>query len=450
MTRLLAADVADMEDIAGQAVAIARRIGADHAVASASAGAGVRVTARAGATDTALRDAGQGLTVTVYRGTRGGTASTAALDRHAIAEAVDEAYAMAALVGEDPDALPPLLADMAVDTPLPPLDAPSGVDIARLRTMALEGDALIRAASGPGMTLETVSSGVSSSEGVHALATSAGFCRGQTYSNHGRWLVALARDAGGAVNDSADSFDRRFDRLIPTQALAERAVARAAGQLGARAVPGQRAPVLFEPRAAIALIGSLVNALSGHPQLRGATFLPDALGKATAAPHLDMYENPYEPFGPASGGFDREGIAGRCRTIIGGGTVEGLFLGTRSARRLGMASTGNADGPWNLVLTSRAERGSFADLCRRMGRGLIVRRLNGGAADPVTGNWTYAVAGAWLEGGSPVHAVTDVTVGGNLRDMLTGIVAVGDDVERHGAFSTGSILIDVMQIGGAP
>ncbi|CAM3148152.1 TldD/PmbA family protein [Sphingomonas zeae] len=449
MIRLLATDVASMADVAAQAIEVARRIGADHAVASASAQAGVRVTGRDGATDAALRDAGQGLTITVYRGARAGTASTAALDEHAITEAVEEAYAIAALVGEDPDALPPALADMAVDTPLPPIDAPSGCDVASLRATAMEGDAMLRAASRPGVRVETVTSGVSSSEGVHALATSAGFCRGQSYSHHGLWLVALARDADGAVNDSADSFDRRFDRLMSAHALADRAVARATGQLGARAVPGQMAPVLFEASVATALIGSLVNALSGNPQQRRATFLPDALGRTVAAPHLDLHEDPFEPFGVASGGFDREGIAGSRRAILSAGTVKGLFLGTRSAGRLGMRSTGNADGPWNLTLTSRTDRGSFAELCQRMGRGLIVRRLEGGAIDPVTGNWTHAVAGTWVEEGIPVHAVADVTVGGNLRDMLNGIVAVGDDVERRGAFSTGSILIDAMQIGGA-
>lgn len=449
MTRLLTIDVAGMEEVAAQAVEIARRIGADQAVVSASASAGVRVTARAGETDTALRDAKQGLTITVYRGARGGTVSTAALDPSAITEAAQEAFAMAALVGEDADALPPSLRDMAVDTVLPPIDAPSGIDLASLRAMALEGDARLRATSRPGVTVETVTSGVSSRESVRALATSAGFCRGQRYTDHRLWLVALARDADGAVNDSADSVDRRFDRLMPMQHLADRAVARATGQLGARAVPGQKAPVLFEARVATALIGSLVDALSGNPQSRRATFLPDALGRAVAAPHLDLDEDPFEPFGLASGGFDREGIAGRHRAIVRAGTVEGLFLGMRSARRMGMASTGNADGPWNLTLSSRVQRGSFADLCGQMGRGLIVRRLTGGAADPITGNWTYAVSGDWVEGGVPVHAVTDVTVGGNLRHMLTGIVAVGDDVERHGAFSTGSILIDAMQIGGA-
>ena len=273
--------------------------------------------------------------------------------------------------------------------------------------------------------------------------------RGQTSSFPGAGLVARARDATGAVSAGADSNARRFDRIAPMPVLAERAVARARGLLGGRAVASHRGPVLFEARVATALIGDLVHALSGNPQVRGATFLPQALGRTVAAAHVDLGEDPFEPYGLASGGFDREGVAGQRRAILNAGTVEGLFLGTRSARRLGMRSTGNADGPWNLSLSSRAQGGSFADLCRLMGRGLIVRRLSGGATDPVTGNWTYAVVGTWVEDGIPTHAVTDVTVGGTMRDMLTGIIAVGDDVHRSGAIGTGSILIDAMQIGGA-
>jgi PmbA protein len=290
---------------------------------------------------------------------------------------------------------------------------------------------------------------VSSSEGAHALATSEGFCRGQTYSLHGAWVVALARDPHGAVTDNADSHDRRFDRIASMAQLAERAARRATGQLGARPVPSHDGPVLFEARVATNLLGALAAALSGQPQLRRATFLPDAVGRLVAAPHLDLVEDPFEPYGLASGAFDREGLAGRPRTILRAGVAEGLFLGMRSARRLGMRPTGNADGPWNLTLTSGAEGGSFADLCRRMGRGLIVRGLTGGALDPVTGNWTYAVSGTWVEDGVPVHAVTDVTVGGTMPDMLAGIVAVGSDRERRGALRTGSILIDTMRIGGA-
>lgn len=447
---LLTTDAVQMRAVAAAAVDTARRLGADHAVVAARAAAAVKVTARAGATETALRDARQTLTLRLYRGARMGVATTAALDPAAVRRAAEEALALAALMPEDPDALPPALAEMAVDAPLPRLFAPARRDPAQLRELALAGDAAIRGAAVPaGVAIETVSMSVSSSESVVAMATSAGFCRAQDFSNQSAAAIALARDASGAANDFADSHDRRFDHLLPVEALAAGAAERAAQQLGARAVASHRGPVLLEPRIAAALLRELVAALSGSAQDQGRTFLPRALGSTVAADHLALEEDPQEPFGLASGAFDSEGVAGQRRAILHEGMALGYFLGTRSARRLGMASTGNADGPWNLRLTSSAPSGDGAALCRQMGRGLVIRRVMGGATDPVTGNWTQAVSGLWVEGGVPVHAVADVTVGGNLRDMFQAILALGQDVERHGAIRTGSLLIDGMQIGGA-
>lgn len=451
---LLTIDADAMEGVAGHAVAVARALGADHVVASARASAAVQVTARAGETDIALRDARQSLTLRVYRGSRAGVATTAALDPAAVRRAAEEAYALAALMGEDDDGLPPPIELMAVGGAAPPIHAPvepdGDGDPAKLRATALAGDAAIRAVAAPaGAAVETMTMGASASEGLFALATSAGFCRSQLYSNHSRWAAALVRDGDGAVNDYADSHDRQAWALEPVATLAERAVGRAAQALGARAVPSHRGPVLFEARAAAALVGDLVGALSGNPQHQRRSFLPDALGTTVAAEHLDLEEDPFEPFGLASGGFDGEGIAGCRRAILSAGVVQGYFLGTRSARRLGMLPTGNADGPWNLTLRSRAPGGDFAAQCRAMGRGLVISRMMGGQSDPVTGNWTYAVSGLWVEGGVPVHAVTDVTVSGNLRAMLKAVVSVGDDVARVGAIRTGSVLIDGLQIGGA-
>lgn len=448
--RLLTTDAGQMRAVAAAAVDMARRLGADHAVVFAQATAAVQVTARDGATDIALRDARQTLTLRLYRGARIGVATTAALDPAAVHRAAEEALALAALMPEDPDALPPTLADMAVDVPLPSLYAPAQRDPGALRALALQGDAAIRAAVVPdSVAVETVAMGVSTSESVAALATSAGFSRTQEFSHQRAWAVALARGASGAANDFADSEDRRFDLLAPVETLAARAADRAAGQLGARAVTGHRGPVLIEPRVAAALLGDLIGALSGNAQVQGRTFLPGALGTAVAADHLQLEEDPQEPFGLASGAFDSEGVAGKRRAILQDGVALGYFLGMRSARRLGMASTGNADGPWNLRLTSRAPGGDFDALCKQMGQGLVIRRVMGGATDPVTGNWTQAVSGHWIEEGVPVHAVTDVTVGGNLRDMFKAILAVGSDVQRHGAIRTGSVLIDGLQIGGA-
>ena len=131
------------------------------------------------------------------------------------------------------------------------------------------------------------------------------------------------------------------------------------------------------------------------------------------------------------------------------GMAEGLFLSAFTARKLGMAPTGNADGFYNLRLTSDADGGDWEAMLRRLGTGLVVTALQGGSTDPASGNWTRAINGLWVEGGVIAHAVTDVTLAGSMPAMLTGIVAVGSDVERQGAIRTGPILIDQMQIGGS-
>ncbi len=178
------------------------------------------------------------------------------------------------------------------------------------------------------------------------------------------------------------------------------------------------------------------------------SFLPDPVGRCVAAAHLDLREDPFEPLGLASGGFDSEGIAGSSRAILRSGVAEGLFLSSFSGRKLGMASTGNADGYYNLALTSTAESGDWAAMLRMLGSGLVVTHFQGGKTDPASGNWTQAVRGFWVEDGEIVHAVTDVTLAGTVPAMLAAIRKVGRDVARIGAIRTGSILIDDMQLGG--
>ncbi|MEJ8630425.1 metallopeptidase TldD-related protein [Sphingomonas sp. I4] len=178
------------------------------------------------------------------------------------------------------------------------------------------------------------------------------------------------------------------------------------------------------------------------------SFLPDPIGRRVAALHLSLHEDPFEPLGLASGGFDSEGIAGSSRAILRDGVVEGLFLSSFSGRKLGLASTGNADGYYNLRLTSSAEGGDWEAMLRRLSTGLVVSQFQGGKTDPASGNWTQAVRGLWVEDGRVVHAVNDVTLASTMDAMLNGIRAVGSDVERLGSIRTGAILIDDMQVGG--
>ncbi|MGP7797005.1 TldD/PmbA family protein [Sphingomonas sp. CLY1604] len=443
--RLLESDLAAA---AQSAVERALAIGADGASATARSGGGVRVTVRRGddrpAIDTAVRDLTQSLAITVLRDGRSGSASTAALDAEAIRRTVAEATTIAAAVQPDPDAGLPDPAWLAFDGPQPPLAAPANRPIDGLIDLAL---ATAQAVEGPCVRLDEA--GIVANESRSALVTSAGFCRTTHSSYHALWAMVLAEDDGGNVRDFSQSSERRFDALDAPSAVAGAAVALAKAQRGARSIPSHRGPVLFAARTASAIVSDLVAALSGGAQVRQASALPGAAGRMVAPTHIELTEDPFEPYGLASGGYDPEGIAGTARTVIRDGVVQGYFLGSRAARRLGLRSTGNAGGPWNLRFASREGGGDAETMRQRLGTGLLVTRLNGGGTDPVRGTWTRSVSGLWVEGGEVVHAVTDVTVAGTLPAMLAGIVAIGDEAHRDGAIRSGSILIDEMQVGGS-
>jgi len=447
MSALLTQDEAELRDAATLAVELAARRGAT-ARASAHHEGIARIAVRRGEVETAERSGTQGLGLTVFHNGRRGMASTASFDRAAIERVVEEAMMIASHVLPDPDAGLPLADSLAYSSPSPPLYADSPRDPDTLLSSATLADRIAVEVAADDLRLRVGESVAVATEGLWALATSDGFCRSIRRSNDGRWSVMLAQDEGGSTSAFCQSQERRVDALTPPEQLVRTAADRARSALGGRTIASQRCPVLFAARTAMSLVSDLAGALTGMAQFRGMTFLRAPLGQSVAAVHLELTEDPFEPLGLASGPFDSEGIAGSARHILRGGVVEGLFLSSVSGRKLGMASTGNADGFYNLRLTSTAHGGDWAAMLRMLGTGLVVTEFQGGKTDPASGNWTQAVKGLWIEGGEIVHAVTDVTLAGQMPAMLNGIRAVGHDVERQGALRTGSILVDDMQVGG--
>jgi PmbA protein len=217
-------------------------------------------------------------------------------------------------------------------------------------------------------------------------------------------------------------------------------------RLGGRRIPTTEAPVLFEAGVAGSLIGHFVSAASGSSLYRRSSFLLDRLGTPVFAPGVEILEDPFLPGGMASGAFDAEGVATESRRLVEAGVLRGWFLSTYSARKLGLASTGNAGGNHNL-LVKPGERG-FDALVKHMGRGLLVTELMGQGVNPVTGDYSRGAAGFWVEGGEIRFPVEEVTIAGNLLDVFRGITAVGSDVLVRGSKRTGSILVDRMTIAG--
>jgi PmbA protein len=438
----------ELLDLAVFAVERAEALGA-KASASVRNDYSGRVVVREGEVEKAERDVRQGLGVTVYRDGRQGSASTMALDRVAIEQVVREASLIANRVQPDPDDDLPPSEWLALSGPSPELYAPADRDADALLAAALTIDRSAREqAASVGAPIRVTEAAANAGEGIWALATSSGFARSRRFSTNSRWCSMITLDGEGRSSDYADTRDRQVEALEAPDVLVNRAIQNTLRRKGARSVPSQRSAVVFDPRTASSLVGEWARALTGMAQYRRDSFLPDPLNRSIAAAHLDLIEDPFEPYGLASGGFDSEGISGQRRFIIEAGIGRALFLTTYSARKLGLRSTGNAEGYYNLRLTSRTPGGDLGEILTRLGTGLLVTSLQGGATDPVTGNWTRAVEGIWVDKGEPAFAVRDVTVAGSAPSMIKNVIAVGSDTERFGAVRTGSMLVGDMQIGG--
>ena len=243
---------------------------------------------------------------------------------------------------------------------------------------------------------------------------------------------------------------RNADELASPQAVGRYAAQRALSRLGSRKIPTRQCPVLFESTLAAGLLGGFVQAVSGGSLYRKSSFLLDSLGKMVFPKHIDVLEDPFILRGKGSSPFDEEGVRVAPRKVVKGGRVEGYFLSSYSARKLGMKTTGNAGGSHNLVMTSRlTQPGDDLDaMLQKLGTGLFVVELMGQGVNYVTGDYSRGASGFWVENGRIAYPVHEITIAGNLKDMLKGIEAVGADAYNYGAKTVGSILVNRMKVAG--
>ena len=441
-------DRAELESLAHAVIARARRAGAHGCDCEVSEAHGLTVTVRKGKPETIEHNRDRSLGVSVYFGerprVRRGHASTSDLSRTALEQTVDAAAAIARHTAEDDAAGLPeaeLLARKVPDLDLfhPwQLPAEEAVEIAaRCEAAAFAVSKKIRNSEGASLSLQ---------HSQFVLANSLGFMDGYRGSRHWISCAVIAEEKGLMQRDDWYSASRVPSQLADPEKLGRYAGERTAARLGARKISTRQAPVLFEAPLAIQLIGTLVSAVSGGSLYRKTSFLVDSLGKQVLAPMVRIEERPHERQGAASSAFDEEGVATRERVIVRDGVLEGYFLGSYSARKLGMQSTGNAGGHHNLIV--RPGKLDFRGMLREMGTGLLVTELLGHGINLVTGDYSRGAAGYWVEGGEIRHPVEEITIAGNLRDMFKGISAVGGDVLVRSGRACGSILIDNMTIAG--
>src|SRR5918996_2929692 len=362
----------------------------------------------------------------------------------ALEQTVDAAAAIARHTAEDDCAGLPDADQLARDTPELDLYHPwelsteDAVDLAqRCEAAAFAVSPKIRNSEG---------ATVSAQHTQFVFANSLGFTGGFPGSRHWLSCAVIAEDRGLMQRDDWFSASRVPEGIAEPKALGRYAGQRAAARVGARKIATCQAPVLFEAPVATGLVGHFVSAVNGGNLYRKTSFLVDSLGKQVFSPRVQIDERPLEPQGMASSAFDEEGVATRSRAVVRKGVVEGYFLGSYSARKLGMKSTGSAGGHHNLIVESGNL--DFRGMLREMGRGLLVTELLGQGVNPVTGDYSRGAAGYWVEGGQIAFPVEEITIAGNLKEMFKGIAAIGSDVVVRGGRSSGSILIDNMTIAG--
>lgn len=426
------------------ALDLARQEGATAAEAAASDATGLSVTVRQRELETVAFNNDRGLGVTVYVGQRKGHANTSDTSPAAIRDTVRAAVNIARFTEEDPcNGLAP--AEL-MPTALPDLDLhhPWPVDVAQATELATNAevaalDADRRIVNSEGADVETYRS-------CSAYGNSHGFMGTAWGTRHGISCSVIAADDAGMQREFEYTVGRAAADMEAAEAVGREAARRALARLGRRPVKTGTYPVLFAAPMARGLIGHLLAAIGGGALYRKESYLLDSIGRQALADGITLREHPHRPRGLGSAGFDADGVATEAKSFVEDGIVKRYVLGVYAARRLGLATTGNAGGVHNLVV--EADLKEPASLLRDMGTGLVVTSLMGQGVNLVTGDYSRGVGGFWVENGETVHPVDEVTIAANLDAMFKGIVGCGSDVDKRGNIHTGSLLVQEMTVAG--
>lgn len=433
-------------DLAQLALDEARKQGATAAEVGAGMSRGLSVSVRQGEIDTLEHHRDGNVAVTVYKDKSKGSASTTDLSEASIRAMVGAACSIAGFTSADeyaglaePEFLAREIPDLDLHHPWP-ISAEKAIELARAcEAAAFAVDRRIQNSEGAML---------STTEGIAAYANSHGFAGGYAGTRHMLSCGVIAAEGDEMQSDYWYTRSRMPEALDEATLVGRMSGDRALRRLGARRVKTQQASVLYAAEIAGSLLGSFLGAIQGSVLYRGASFLLDHKGKRIFPENITLQEQPHLRAGIASAPYDDEGVATRTHDIVRNGVLMDYVLDSYSARKLGLATTGNAGGVRNLAVQSPDTTLDLQGLIRKMHKGLLVTRLMGQGINIVTGDYSRGAGGFWVENGEIQYPVDEITIAGNLRDMLAGIAAVGKDVDRRGSILTGSILVGSMTIAG--
>ncbi len=434
-----------LQQIARDILRHAEKGGATACETNVSDGFGQNVTVRQSAVETIEYNRDKGLSVTVYIGQKRGNASTSDFSPQAISDTVSAALSIARYTANDDCAgladVELLARDYAALNLYYPweLSVEQAIELAKqCEQSAYEVDK--RLINSEGAT-------VSASESQFIYANSLGFMGGYPLSRYSMSCAMIAEQADGKQRDYWYSVARDAADMESPASIGQKAGKRSVARLGARKIATCEVPVLFEAPIAASLIGHFASAVSGSNLYRKSSFLLDSIGQQIFAADIQVRESPHLDKGLASSPFDDDGVATVQRHVIHDGVVQGYFLSSYSARKLGMRTTGNAGGTHNLIMYNAAPM-DFSALMKKMDTGLLVTELMGHGVNSVTGDYSRGASGFWVERGEIAYPVEEITIAGNLREMFLGIESIGNDVMVRGSKQCGSVLINRMTVAG--
>ena len=447
--------VGQMEEVAGEVIKLARAAGATGAECTVSQGEEFDAQVRKSEVETVKESGSRGVGVRVLFGRNTGSSYTSDFSSEGLNAMVRQAVDLAKVTTEDPFAglpdpseLGKLTTDLGLFSPeTATIEASRKIDLARAAEAAALGyDA--RITNSEGASFHSMSS-------RHAFANSLGFSGFYQTTSCSLSAVPVAQNGDRMERDYWFSTARRAGQLEAPEYIGRKAAERVIRRLGSRKIPTQKAPVIFEPRVARSLLGHIFEAVNGDAIYRRASFLLDRLGEQVAAKHITVIDDATIPGLFGSSPYDDEGVPSRRTVVIENGILRSYFLNSYTARKLGMKTTGNASrgitgnasiGHGNLYV----EKGAITveQLFKQAGSGLYVTELMGFGVNAVTGDYSRGASGLWIENGEIAYPVSEVTIAGNLKEMLMNIEAVADDLEFRGSVACPTILIGGMTISG--
>lgn len=434
-----------LQSIAHDVLSEAKKMGATQAEVSVAANKGFSVSAHDGDVEKVEYNQDKSIDIHVFFGNRAGTSSISDLRPEAIRAAVEAACHIAKFTDEDPFSGLADNDELAYQYPQLDMSNPWSISVAEAIELAIQCERDALAYDKRIMSAEEAS--VATVEAVNLYANSHGFVGYYPFTKHDISCVLVAKEGEEMQRDYSYTTSSDYTKLESIATVAKHAAERTVRRLGARKIPTMKAPVIYLAEEARGLLGSFVAAMSGSSIFRRSSFLLDHLGKQIFPSFMQIQEHPHLHHALGSAPFDDEGVKTRANVFVENGVLRQYAMGTYSARKLGMKTTGNAGGVHNL--TVKTGNKNLQELIKTMDKGLLITEMMGQGTNLITGTYSRGAGGYWIENGEIQYPVHEITVAGKLQDIYMGIVEIGNDVDVRGNIRTGSILINEMMIAGS-